>query len=73
MDNRETLETCRLDMEKCISEMGNEQELLNRLHETGFYDSGVIMEALNKIGELHEKLDNIKTKLQELKDKNENK
>jgi hypothetical protein len=69
MDQEETLKKCQLDMEECLEEMGNQQEILKKLRETGFYDSSVLMEAMRKITELREKLDGIHGQLKELSDK----
>ncbi len=69
MDEEETLKKCQLDMEECLEEMGNQQEILKKLRETGFYDSAVLMEAMRKITELREKLDSIHGQLKELSDK----
>jgi hypothetical protein len=66
MNKEKILETCELDMEECLVEMGNQQELLNRLRKTGFYDSLVLLEAIRKIAELREKLNKIDSQLKEL-------
>ena len=66
MNKEKILETCELDMEECLVEMGNQQELLNRLRKTGFYDSFVLLEAIKKIADLREKLNKIDGQLQEL-------
>ena len=68
MKKEEILEKCQIDMEECLVEMGDQQELLSKLRETGFYDSSVLLEAMNKIAELHEKLNGIHSQLKELSD-----
>jgi len=66
MKKEEILEKCQMDMEECLVEMGNQQELLSRLRSTGFYDSSVLLEAMGKIAELGDKLNNIHGQLKEL-------
>ena len=73
MKKEEILEKCRMDMEECLVEMGDQQKLLSKLRETGFYDSSVLLEAMNKIAELHEKLNSIHSQLKELSDSAEHK
>ena len=73
MKKEEVLEKCQMDMEECLVEMGNQQELLSRLRETGFYDSSVLVEAMGKIAELGDKLNNIHGQLKELTDRTEHK
>lgn len=73
MKKEEILEKCQIDMEECLVEMGDQQELLSKLRETGFYDSSVLLEAMNKIAELHEKLNSIHSQLKELSDSAEHK
>lgn len=66
MSKEEILKQCHLDMEKCLIDMGDQQELLTKLRETGFYDSSVLLEAMNKIAELRDKLDSVHGQLKEL-------
>ena len=73
MKKEEILEKCQIDMEECLVEMGDQQELLSKLRKTGFYDSSVLLEAMNKIAELHEKLNSIHSQLKELSDSAEHK
>ena len=73
MKKEEILEKCQMDMEECLVEMGNQQELLSRLRKTGFYDSSVLVEAMGKIAELGDKLNNIHGQLKELTDSTEHK
>ena len=60
-------------MEECPVEMGNQQELLGRLHSTGFYDSSVLLEAMGKIAELGDKINKIHGQLKGLTDSTEHK
>ena len=69
MDEEKILKTCQMDMEECLVEMGNQQEILKKLRETGFYDSYVLAEAMRKITELREKLDSIHSQLKTLSKK----
>jgi hypothetical protein len=69
MDKEGTLKKCQMDMKECLEEMGDQQEILKKLRETGFYDSSVLLEAMRKITELREKLDGIHSQLKELSDK----
>ena len=69
MKKEEILKKCQMDMEACLIEMGNQKELLTKLRETGFYDSFALLEALNKIDELQQKLSEIKGQYRELADK----
>lgn len=62
-----------MDMEECLVEMGDQKKLLSKLRETGFYDSSVLLEAMNKIAEFHEKLNGIHSQLKELTDNAEHK
>ena len=73
MKKEEILEKCHIDMEECLVEMGDQKELLSKLRETGFYDSSVLLEAMNKIAELYEKLNGIHSQLKELSDNAEHK
>lgn len=73
MKKEEVLEKCQMDMEECLVEMGNQQELLGRLRSTGFYDSSVLLEAMGKIAELGDKINNIHSQLKELTDSTEHK
>ena len=73
MKKEEILEKCQIDMEECLVEMGDQKELLSKLRETGFYDSSVLLEAMNKIAELYEKLNGIHSQLKELSDNVEHK
>ena len=73
MKKEEILEKCQIDMEECLVEMGDQQELLSKLRETGFYDSSVLLEAMNKIADLREKLNGIHSQLKELSDSAEHK
>ena len=66
MKKEEILEKCQIDMEECLVEMGDQQELLSKLRETGFYDSFVLLEAMSKIDDLREKLNGIHSQLKEL-------
>ena len=73
MNKEEVLQKCQMDMEECLAEMGNQQELLSKLRETGFYDSFVLLEAMGKVAELRQKLDSIHSQLKELSDSLEHK
>jgi hypothetical protein len=66
MKKEELLKKCQTDVEACLIEMGNQQELLKNLRETGFYDSFAILEAMNKVDELQMKLSQIKEQYQDL-------
>lgn len=73
MKKEEILEKCQMDMEECLVDMGNQQKLLSKLRETGFYDTSVLLEAMGKIAELRQKLDSIEGELKEISDTTENK
>jgi len=73
MKNEEILKQCQMDMEGCLVEMGNQQKLLSKLRETGFYDSFVLVEAINKVAELRDKINSIHGQLKELSDSTETK
>jgi hypothetical protein len=66
MNEEQILQKCELDMQECLTEMGGQQELLGRLRTTGYYDSFVLAEALDKVAKLRDRLDGIHGQLNEL-------
>jgi hypothetical protein len=66
MDDEQILQKCELDMQECLTEMGGQQELLGKLRTTGYYDSFVLAEALDKVARLRDRLDGIHGQLDEL-------
>ena len=66
MDDEQILRKCELDMQECLAEMGDQQELMARLRTTGYYDSFDLAEAMDKIAKLRDRLDGIHGQLDEL-------
>ena len=66
MNAEQILQKCELDMQECLAEMGDQQELLAKLRTTGYYDSFVLAEALDKVAKLRDRLDGIHGQLGEL-------
>lgn len=66
MKDEEILKTCELDMEECLSEMGDQQDLIRRLRESGSYDPYALAEAIAKVAALREKLEGVEGRLTEL-------
>ena len=66
MNDEQLLQKCELDMQECLTEMGDQQELLAKLRTTGYYDSFVLAEALDKVAKLRDRVDGIHGQLYEL-------
>ena len=73
MDDEQILRKCELDMQECLAEMGDQQELMARLRTTGYYDSFALAEAMDKVARLRDRLDGIHGKLVELSQKTKRK
>jgi hypothetical protein len=68
MIDREILKKCQTEMDECLLKADHQEVLLKKLQETGGYDSFTLLEAISKISELHQQMNEIQNHLLKLSD-----